>query len=129
MPPRRRRPKRNRAHPVDLEGWLIRIAEAVAAIWRSGSIDQLNPAGETGCAARRRGWRRRRNRPGNAQANGPQGDDALESSRASLATARLTDGVKPPRLSVVGGEISQVPRQRGLGRAVARKGLRRGTND
>src|SRR6267154_1104595 len=35
--------------------------------------------------------RRRRNRPGNAQANGPQGDETLESSRA--ARQGLTDGV------------------------------------
>jgi len=34
--------------------------------------------------------RRRRNRPGNAQAKGPQGDEALESSGAR---APLTDGV------------------------------------
>ena len=57
--------------------------------------------------------RRRRNRPGNAQANGPQGDETLESSRA--ARQGLTDGVSCG--SCARSEISQVPRQRGLGRA------------
>ena len=38
--------------------------------------------------------RRRRNRPGNAQANGPQGDETLESSRA--VRQGLTDGVSRP---------------------------------
>ena len=83
----------------------------------------MNPAGETG-PAKAEGRRRRRNRPGNAQAKGPQGDESLESS--SVRKAPLTDGVSCPTRRCLArplfgeglaSEISQVPRQRGLGRA------------
>jgi hypothetical protein len=51
--------------------------------------------------------RRRRNRPGNAQANGPLGDDALESG---LGASRLGP---PTGVTAAKREISQVTGQRG----------------
>ena len=47
-------------------------------------VSRRHPAEESGVASPFR--RRRRNRPGNAQANGPLGDDALESG---LGASRL----------------------------------------
>ena len=67
------------------------------------TVLQTSPAGETVSAWIRR---RRSNRPGNSQANGPQGDVTLESRRQ---VSRLTEGVNPQ----AGGRISQVTGQRG----------------
>ena len=51
---------------------------------------QMKPVGETGKDARRR----RSNRPGNSQANGPLVDGSLESSDAARMLQALTDGVR-----------------------------------
>ena len=53
------------------------------------TVSQMNPAGETVSAWIRR---RRSNRPGNSQANGPQEDVTLESR---WQVSRLTEGVNP----------------------------------
>ena len=59
------------------------------------------------------GRRRRSNRPGNSQANGPQGDETLESRRRKGRDRHLTEDVTRPMWPRVGRGIFQVPRQRG----------------
>ena len=75
-----------------------------------GSATQMIPVEETGSRTRRR----RSNRPGNSQANGPQGDETLESGRAALGAAGLTEGasrlrpkVLEPRRSISSGSKTE----------------------
>ena len=75
-----------------------------------GSATQMIPVEETGSQTRRR----RSNRPGNSQANGPQGDETLESGRAALGAAGLTEGasrlrpkVLEPRRSISSGSKTE----------------------
>jgi len=70
----------------------------------------MKPVGETGLDTRRR----RSNRPGNSQANGPQVDGTLESSGAAFAVfAHRRGKAIKLEISLIAG-ISQVLRQRGL---------------
>ena len=76
-----------------------------------GHVSRRHPAEESGAFCLRR---RRRNRPGNAQADGPLGDDALESGRRRFCVSPPTGVTADSRR-----EISQVTRQRGRRRRIA----------
>jgi hypothetical protein len=64
------------------------------------------------------GWRRRRNRPGNAQAHGPLGDDTLESDFPREMENPPTEVTSFETAIYRSKEIFQVSGQRGQSLAV-----------
>src|SRR5262245_61079784 len=71
----------NQSYVLDERGLCTLVHSALTKRRHALSLKRQtkDPGGRDQLALLAKGWRRRRNRPGNAQAKGPLGDDTLES--------------------------------------------------
>jgi hypothetical protein len=99
-------PARTHAHRIDKK----------ASCANSNKVRSKDPSGRDQLTRDAASWRRRRNRPGNAQAHGPLGDDTLESD-FPLNMENPPKEVTSFETDCRAKEIFQVSGQRGQGAA------------